>query len=435
MKKVLILTYYWPPSGGSGVQRWMYFCKYLPEFGFEPIVLTVSENSASYKNIDDSLVENVKNIETHKTHSFEFLKLYSLITTGSKKKGIPQGDVNSKNRGILNKAFIFLRGNFFIPDARLGWKKSAIKKAREIIVNENIEVVVTTGPPHSTHLIGLQLRKELSFKWVADFRDPWSELYYNKDLLRTKWATNKDNNLERKVLENADMILTIGFKLKEKLQNKVDGHRDKFHHIYNGYDSIAMKEISKVEHSYFEITFIGLLTDRQPYKSFISALKIVMNKLPNANIRILFAGNIHKSVFDTFSTELPTIKIDNRGYVSHKTALELMKSSQLLINFLAEMEGNEILISGKQMEYIATGNPILCIGNSLGEAAIILKDIDNGKIFEKEDTLKASDFILEVYEKWAANEPFLNNIDSKNIKDKSRYETTRQLAQLLKNIK
>lgn len=434
MNKVLVITYYWPPCGGSGVQRWMYFCKYLSEFGYEPIVLTVSEDSASYRNTDESFVDKIKDVETHKTNTFEPLKLYSLLTTGSKNKGIPVGLVRREDQGIFSKLSAFIRGNFFIPDARIGWRKYALKKARALIKENDIKLIVTTGPPHSTHLIGLQLKKEYGLKWVADFRDPWSDIYYNKDFLRSESATRKDLSLERQVLEGADRILTVGFKLKELLQKKIAGSPDKFHHIYNGYDSFAMEQIPEETHDHFEITFIGVLTEQQPYLSAIESLKKFIEHVPNANFRLSLAGNIQPEILDEFKKELPTVNMDIHGYVVHETAMKLMKRSQLLLNFLAVMKDNEILISGKQMEYIATGNPILCIGNTEGESAFILKDIHNARVFEKEQNEESADFITSVYRKWEAKEPYLNEVDNESIKSKSRYETTRELAQFFNEI-
>ena len=434
MKRILIITYYWPPSGGSGVQRWMYFCRYLSDFGYHPIVLTVSENNASYKNIDKSFVEKVKDIETHKTKTFEPLKLYSFLTTGSSKKGIPQGNVETKKTEILKTIFTFIRGNFFIPDARVGWNSHALKKARKIIEQERPEMIITTGPPQSTHLIGLQLKKEYSIKWVADFRDPWTELYYNKDMMRTNWAKKKDELLEKEVLESADRVLTVGFKLKELLQKKVPSNQDKFHHIYNGYDSFLFKEIQVETHDHFEITFIGLLTKKQPYMAIIESVKKFLGIIPNANIQLCLCGNIENEILEAFKRELLTVKIDIQGYVDHKTALKFMKRSQLLLNPLPVMEGSDILITGKQMEYIATGNPILCIGNTKSESAIILKNVVNGRFFEKEQIDEISEFLLYVYQKWERNEPYLNDVDSESITSKSRFETSRQLAQFLNDL-
>tara|TARA_B110000483_G_scaffold210658_1_gene257863 strand:- start:498 stop:1796 length:1299 start_codon:yes stop_codon:yes gene_type:complete len=432
MKKVLIITYYWPPSGGSGVQRWMYFTKYLSEFNYKPFILTVSEKYASYKTLDKSFVEKVKDVEVYKTRTLEPLRLYSFLNTGSLTKGIPQGTINKSKRGFFFKLSSIIRGNFFIPDARIGWNFFALKKARKIIVMNGIDMVITTGPPHSTHLIGLQLKKEYSIKWISDFRDPWTDIYYNEEFNRSKWSIKKDSILEKKVLESADIVLTVGSKLKQLLQNKISTQLNKFHHIYNGYDSFLMKKIEKEIHSFFEITFIGLLTENQPFLSFIESFKIFLTKSPNPNIQICLAGDIHPEILKSFE-ELP-VTVNYKGYVSHEDALRLMKRSELLLNILAEMKNSDILISGKQMEYIATGNPILCIGNTKGESAFLIKDISNARIFEKDQINNISEFISKVYSLWESNESFLNDVENDFVIKKSRFETSLQLSQLLNSI-
>jgi len=172
------MTYYWPPSGGSGVQRWMYFAKYLKQQGWIPFVITVDEKNASYPVLDQSLLTEVDNIHVIKTKTVEPLKWYSLLFTGSKKGGIPQGEVQKS--GLLRKFATYIRGNFFIPDARKGWNSYAVREAVKLVKKENIKTVITTGPPHSTHLIGLKLKSLSEIKWFADFRDPWTDIFYNK---------------------------------------------------------------------------------------------------------------------------------------------------------------------------------------------------------------------------------------------------------------
>jgi glycosyltransferase involved in cell wall biosynthesis len=436
MKKILVITYYWPPSGGSGVQRWMYFCKYLSEFGYEPIVLTVNEKKASYKFRDEQFSEFVKDIRAYRTTTFEPLKLYSLLTTRSTTSGMPHGNVNQNKKGIFFKVSNYIRGNFFIPDARIGWNRHAYRKGKVILQNEDIHAVITTGPPHSTHLIGRRLKRNFNTKWIADFRDPWSEIYYNKDLMRSKNTVRKDLSLESSVLNEADLILTVGQKMKELLWDKVDKLNGKFHHIYNGFDSIKMELTKREEQDFFEITFIGSLSDNQPYKSIIDTIQGFMEsrKSDGKNVKLCLAGNIQKQIVKEFRDELTNVEIDFYGYIDHNRSLELMKRSQLLINCLVEMENSQILISGKQMEYIATGNPILSIGNKQGEAANLLSNIVNAKACEKGEITEMINFVRSIYKYWAKNEPLLNKTDNPEIMSMSRYETTRQLAQLLVKI-
>lgn len=198
MKSILILSYYWPPSGGSGVQRWMYFSKYLKELGYNPIIITVDPKYASYSSIDFSLIKEVENIEVHKTKSFEILKLYSFFKSKNNSKNYPQSYI--PNKSIFDKLTSFIRVNFIIPDARVGWNKFAFNKAKEIIIKNNINYLITTGPPHSSHLVGLKIKKKFDINWIVDFRDPWSEIFYTKNQFKFKISKKLIKVLKEKFL-------------------------------------------------------------------------------------------------------------------------------------------------------------------------------------------------------------------------------------------
>ena len=234
-EKILIISYYWPPAGGSGVQRWLYFSKYLSKFNFKPIILSVNPSKASYASIDKSLNNSVTEIETYRTSSFEPLKFYSLFKSNGR---IPQSVIPKKT--FFDRFLAFIRLNFFIPDARIGWNPFAIKKALRIIRGQKIKYIITTGPPHSTHLIGLKVKKITRVKWLADFRDPWQELFYLKNFFRFNYIKNFDLKLEKKVLSSANgIITTVGDQYHSILKNKISSNQ-KFFSIYNGYDKICL---------------------------------------------------------------------------------------------------------------------------------------------------------------------------------------------------
>lgn len=366
-KKVLILTYYWPPSGGSGVQRWMYFAKHLKSLGWEPIVVTVDEEKASYGVLDESLNQEVDGIRVIKTSTREPLQLYSRLTTGSKKKGIPQGEV--KRKSVFGKLSAFIRGNFFIPDARIGWVPFALKAARKIVAKEQITTIITTGPPHSSHLIGLQLQKEFKVNWFADFRDPWSDVFYNKDLYRRSRAVSKDLKLELQVLQAAQgIITTVGGRLHESLIAKAPAQ--KFYALPNGFDSELMNRVTvEKNHHYLHVVYTGLLTHNQPYKGVFKILNDLSATQP---IKLSLAGNIAPDIINEIKISFPKIDAIFHGYLSHKEAVGLMKSANLLINFIF-IGAQTQMISGKILEYIATEIPILSIGNPDSEAAKFLE--------------------------------------------------------------
>jgi hypothetical protein len=411
------MTYYWPPSGGSGVQRWMYFAKYLKQYGWIPFVITVDEKYASYRVLDKSLVTEVNDIHVTKTKSRELLKWYSLLFTGSKKRGIPQGEV--KKNGFLSKLAAFIRGNFFIPDARKGWNAFAVDEAIKLIKKENIKIIITTGPPHSTHLIGNRIKSLFDIKWFADFRDPWTAIFYNKDLYRSNWAKKKDTRLEKKILRTADAILTTkGGRLIQKLRTK--SPKQTFHVLPNGYDAKLMASIKRTNVPHFHIVYTGLLTENQDYRIFTKALAEL-----SKNNRICFslAGQISESILNYIKDELPKVEIDYKGYLNHENALRLMKSGDLLLNFIFK-SAHEDMISGKLFEYLATEIPVLSIGNSNSDFGNIFSEASFAEMIPSNDKKSIQNFIIKAIkekgkagnklpgiEKWSRNELTKDLID------------------------
>lgn len=430
---VLIISYYWPPSSGSGVQRWMYFAKYLSEYGIHPIVLTVDPKRASYRKTDESFNKFIEGIEVHKTKTLEPLKLYSLLTTGSAKKGIPQGGVGAEKKGLFSKISRYIRGNIFIPDARIGWKRYAIKEAKKIIKTQNTHTIITTGPPHSTHLIGRVLKRSTNINWIADLRDPWTEIYYNSDLLQSEKSKIKDQKLEQSVLVEADHILTIGPSMAELLAKKIPEQKDKVSYIYNGYDADKMASVQGEKSTDFMIiSFVGLLSNAMPHKSFSEALDSVVNSHSSSKIKLRLVGDICDSFIDKVKTILPPNQIEIVGYVAHREALRLMKSANVLFTCLPTQKHSKIMISGKLLEYMATGNPILCIGDPKSDAAVMLSTSPNSLVCAPDQIIKIAQYINQKYVDWSNGK--LNTEIPKQVKKLSRYKTTAQLAELIKKL-
>lgn len=361
MNKVLIITYYWPPSGGSGVQRWMYFAKHLKQLGWEPIIITVNERKASYTTFDKSLNQEVENIRVIRTLTQEPLRWYSLLSSGSKQKGIPQGEVH--RRSFFEKTAAYIRGNYFIPDARKGWTPFARKAAKSILTQEKIDCVITTGPPHSTHLVGFELKQRFNIKWWADFRDPWTGLFYNKELYRTAKSQAKDEQLETQVLQTADgIITTIGGELHENLKAKAPNQ--KFVAIKNGYDSELINATKRALAIPFHVVYTGLLSHNQEYNAVIDVLASLQKE---TSIRFSLAGNISSEIVEEIKHKLSHTEVLNYGYLTHHEAIALAKSADLLLNFIFIGTQTQ-MISGKLLEYIATEVPILSLGDPNSEA-------------------------------------------------------------------
>ena len=267
MNKVLIITYYWPPSGGAGVQRWLKFSKYLPEFGWEPVILTVDPRYAAFAVTDNSLIDDIpSSLRVYSTPATDYFRIY-----GKNRSKIPSaGFANSLNNTLKEKVLRFIRGNFFIPDPRKGWNKFAFKKACELIESEGINHVITTSPPHSTQLIGLKIRKKYkNIKWIADLRDPWTDIYYYNQFYHTSIAKHIDSGLERRVLTNADRIITVGESLKSSFSLKVKGIENKTEVITNGYDEDDFRHVSYFPSEIFTISYIGTLSEVYPVNGFL----------------------------------------------------------------------------------------------------------------------------------------------------------------------
>jgi len=425
-KPILIITYYWPPSGGSGVQRWVYFSKYLKKLGYSPIVLTIDLKSASYPAIDRSLINETQGIPVHYVKSFNWIKIYSWFKKGKKEK-IPQGEFSKK--GLVDHIAAFIRGNFFIPDARVNWAKSAIKEALRIVKSHKIEKIITTGPPHSTHLIGLNLKKQLNFKWIADFRDPWTDIFYVKSFYRLSFAKKKDKLFERKVLSNANAIITTTSENFQKdLQSKISINQN-FFKIYNGYDSDLFKKIKKRKNKDFQIVFTGLLTENHPYKEFIESFIKFLKKDPKVNVKIILAGSISEKILNEFNQ---ISNIEFHGYINHQDAVNLMIDGNILLNFMYKQEKNTTMISGKLIEYMATGNPVLMIGDKKSEASKLLSKQTYNLTADPKETKIISNFIKSNYINWIEKKEIKNEIDV--IKDYTREETTRSLIEIIEKI-
>lgn len=424
-KTVLILSYYWPPAGGSGVQRWMYFAKYLKKFGWRPIVLTVDEKYASYPILDRTLESEVQNIEVYKTRTREPLRWYSRFVSGSSTQGIPRGEVSKK--GLFSKILAFIRGNFFIPDARKGWNAYAAVKAFELIKEKKISTLITTGPPHSTHLVGLFLKRSLKIRWLADFRDPWTDIFYNKDLYRTYYAKKSDARWEKQVLETADAVLTtVGGKLHKTLKEKAV--RQNYVAIPNGYDAQLLQEITRTPIDDFHIVYTGLLTRHQNYATLLSAIAQFKEATPKVAIRFSLAGQINHSIIDQIINTLPGIQVDYHGYLSHRDAVALMKSADLLVNFLFE-GAEQQMISGKLLEYLATGIPVLSLGDPDSEAGHLVNKGSHSRMFYAGEEKPIFEFIS-----WIAKqkEPVENT--HPQLGSWSREALAKRLSDLLETV-
>ena len=277
------------------------------------------------------------------------------------------------------------------------------------------------------------MKRKLGVKWICDLRDPWTEAYYNKDLYRKSLARYLDQRLEKEVLLNADMVTTIGPGMAKLLKSKLPAtEQSKVHFIYNGYDAELFKGLEKQPGSDFTILHLGLLSENQPIYPFIAALKIVLAKVDGMSqkISILFVGKVSPSIIKEVEEALPAVNFSQVDYVPHAEAIQYMLNANLLLNSLAETSESELLISGKLMEYVATGNPVCVLGNPAGDAARLLSTVDRAEVFSRTDQTGMEKFIEMIYLKWLKGERY----EKSNLSIHSRYETTRLYAILINNL-
>ncbi|MCL6101896.1 MAG: glycosyltransferase family 4 protein [Bacteroidetes bacterium] len=396
MEKILIITYYWPPSGGAGVQRWLKFSKYLPEFGFEPIILTVDENQASYAQHDYSLLKEINpDLSVYKTKTFEPYNLYRKLTN---KKEIPYGGFsNQKKVTFFEKLTRFIRGNLFVPDPRKGWNRYALKKAIELVNAEQIGVVVTSGPPHSTHLIGRRIKERTGIRWIADFRDPWTDIYYYKSLYHSKLATRFDRYLEKSVLTEADKIITVSEEVGKLLLQKIPGHIEKIVVIPNGYDEEDFDLVEPVRNEKFTITYTGTISISYRIDQFIEAVCQLPDRVKE-QLKIRFVGNVPDEIIDLFHRKNLGALIEVLGYVPHKQAISQMLGASILLMAIPDSPDNKGIVTGKFFEYLAAKRPILAIGPLDGEVDRMINKCHAGKLVSYDETGEMRLFILEIFE-------------------------------------
>ncbi len=377
MKKVLIVTYYWPPSGGAGVQRWLRFATHLPSRGWEPVILTVDPAFAAYPLTDESLAAEVPaSLRVLTTKATDWFSVY-----GKNRKDIPSaGFAAGTDDSLKGKTMRFIRGNFFIPDPRKGWNRHAFREACRLIENEGIENLITTSPPHSTQLIGLRLRKKYpSLNWIADLRDPWTDIYYYDNFYPTCISRSIDRSFERAVLTKADRLVTVGRSLLSLFASKIPGAAVKISVIPNGFDSRYFEgdktgtgsgtgDISTIPGK-FIVSYVGTLSPAYPVEGLARALKLYHAENPDLVFR--FAGSIAPGPGKTLRDALPPECTEFLPYLPHSEAVKLMLASSLLILIIPEHKSSATIITGKIYEYIGSGRPVLCIGPCDGDAAAL----------------------------------------------------------------
>lgn len=423
-KQILIITYYWPPAGGPGVQRWLKFVKYLPNFGIEPIVYC--PDNPSYPIVDESLLKDVSDaVKVIKQPISEPYRFANLLSKKSSKQ-ISSGVIpKKKKQSLVQKLMLYIRGNFFIPDARKNWVKPSVRFLSEYIQNNTIETIITTGPPHSLHLIGLQLKEELGVKWLADFRDPWTTIGYHKALKLTTSSEAKHVLLESKVLKTADEIIVTSENTKKEFQSKTE---QPITVVTNGYDSHHVQRSPKDDR--FTIAHIGsLLSERNPRQLWEAISELIHeNDDFRSTFQLKLIGVVSEDVLKTMKSYGLESYIHNMGYVSHEEAIGQQMISRILLMVEIDSEDTKVIIPGKLFEYMASGTPILAVGPEGSDVETILRSTNTGQYFYYHDKQRIKSQILSYFEAYKSNTLQVNAI---GLEEYSRKSLTKRLSEII----
>ena len=426
MKKVLIIVYYWPPAGGPGVQRWLKFVKYLPEMGIQPHVY-VPENP-TYPIIDEELVAEIpSDAIIIKNKIFEPYGLASVFSKKNTQK-ISSGIIpNARKQSFLQKIFLWIRGNAFIPDARVFWVKPSVKFLENYIKEHQIDTIITSGPPHSLHLIGLELKKKLNLTWITDFRDPWTTIGYHNELKLTQNSAAKHKLLESKVLNSCDTVIVTSQTTKKEFQALTNKPIEV---ITNGYDVEKVEKV--VLDQKFTVAHIGSFLSQRNPRILWKCLKEIIKENPSFknDFELKLIGAISPEVLQTIAEFRLDAYVNNLGYVSHKEAIYHQKASQVLLLIEIDSEETKSIIPGKLFEYMVSERPILAMGPENSDFESIIKSTNTGVFhqYDQYDELKQS--ILDFYTQYKSN---ALKVHAVGLQQYSRKNLTKQLADLIKS--
>jgi glycosyltransferase involved in cell wall biosynthesis len=392
MKRLLIITYYWPPTGGSGVQRWVKFSKYLPQFGWQPVIYT-PENPEQLA-IDESLLSDIPDCaEIIKTHISEPYEIYRRLT-GSKGKAQEVNPLNAQKKSLGKKISLWLRGNLFIPDPRIWWVRPSVSFLEKYLREHPVDAVVTTGPPQSMHLIGRGLKRRLGVKWIADFRDPWTEMFYYKHLSLSRFSDRRHRRLEQSVLDEADLVIAVSPPVARDFAAKT---KTPVELITNGFDEDDFAApIGPRSDGKFTLVHTGLFaSDGNPLNLWDAlAAKCREDSAFRSRLQIRLAGKTDPEIISAIRERGLGDNLVNLGYLPHEQTVAEQRSADILLLPLRQEPEYAKVLPGKIFEYIAARRPVLGIGQSDGAAAAVLRDAGAGEMFGWEEKDALMGFIL-----------------------------------------
>ncbi len=430
MKKVLIITYYWPPSGGGGVMRWLKMSKYFPELGWQPVIYTPENPDPSVT--DYSLLEEIHpDIKTIKTPIWEPYEIYRKITGKQKEEKFKAGYISEASSGDWkNKLSVFIRGNFFIPDPRKFWIKPSVKFLSEFLKSNHVDLIVTTGPPHSMHLIGSGLKKLFNTPWIADFRDPWTDIDFYSHLRLSAWADKKHHSLESQVLNTADHIVTVSPGCAKGLQGKT---YKPVSIIYNGFDPEDFTELTACQDDHFSITHFGSFNKYRNPPSLWKALNSLSkeNQEFKNQLRIQLIGQTDSSVLKDIENHGLSNNLLLIDHLPHKEGIDHLAKSQILLLPINNTPNASGILPGKMFEYMAVNRPILAIGPANADFIKIIEDTNSGEAVNFDDLEKIKSILSNYFRLYQQKKL---HIKGDSYKQFSRKELAKKFIALTENL-
>ena len=427
MKRVLIITYYWPPSGGSGVQRWVKFSKYLPSQGWQPVIYT--PENPDMPSIDQSLYSDIpEEAEIIKRPITEIYSIYRRIS--GNKGGGEVNPINSQKKTLKQKLMLAIRGNLFIPDPRISWLRPSVRFLKKYLREHPVDVIVSTGPPHSMHLIAREVSKATGIPWVADFRDPWTRMFYFKHLALSDWARKKHEKLEKMVLDDASAVVAVSPLVQEEFKT-MTGNRIEL--VTNGYDPEDFGQIVEPD-GYFNIVHTGLFaSDGNPETLWKVLSDLCREDARFADqLRIRLVGKNDTMILDSIHAAGLERNLVDLGYRDHTVAVREQMGSTMLILPLRKEPEYRATLPGKLFEYLGSQRPVLGIGQTDGAMARILADTGAGETFEWDDEAGIRTYVLKRWEKFLSGDD--DSVPDNNIEQYSRKATARKMAALLESL-
>src|SRR6056300_1560107 len=414
--KLGIITYYWPPAGGPGVQRWLKLSKYLAREGVQLYVVTVDAEKATYPLRDEGLLQDVASgIQVFRTGTSEKFGAYKKVTG---KKSVPFSGFSGEDARVsfIQKLARFIRGNFFVPDARKGWNSHAFKAAAEIIMTHEVRHWITTSPPHSTQLVGLKLKERFGVHWTADFRDPWTDIYYYRKFYPTALTRWYERRLERSVFESCNTLISVSPSWSQLYIEKGAQPSSKVMTITNGFDAEDFRELDAKRPQEFTITYAGTLAAQYPVAHFVRALNQLDFEL---RLRIIGSWDAHsKAQLEECGAHVTLEFVD---YVPKRELNTSLVQSHLMLFLLPGVASANGHIPGKLFDYLGGGNPILGLGPVEGDAAKIIRGAHAGEVFSYEDEQGMVRFLKRMYTDGAPR------LDPANVTFYERQQQSRQV--------